>query len=396
MFYIDLVRFHRFLAALGLILIASAEMGVAKDNSREINISGLPGIRITVENEGTPGDNPGGRLLQIVQNYESQLGQAAPSTPPKVSSGPGGTFAAVTRQFTNDRGFFHAFVTSAEGGAVCHVRLAAGIRMKASFAAALKRCGTELKQQASVPASEPSTTQPETPQTPAKIDSTPQHPENWTSVQGVYFRTVTGFGVGGMVISDFEPVVFFRDGTYYEVHGAAIEDIDLAAEKRVKPKRWGRWRQTGETYYLTRSDGRTLDYKLQGGGFFRAFAAESGGSKLIGRYQRVSGGGNTAMGGEVMVAISDKLTFTQDGRFLSRSSVAATNSGSQTGVASTVGSDRRMAAPGSYQLDRHTLVMRYPDGHVERRFFAFSSRKSPPQLSLDMIFIGDSTYTKDD
>ncbi len=101
----------------------------------------------------------------------------------------------------------------------------------------------------------------------------PRHAANWDQVEGVYFRSTTGFGVGGLMTIDFEPLIFLRDGTYYEVADTALEDVDLAAERAARPKRFGRWSAKGAGFVLTDARGRANDYALGDGSFFRAFPA---------------------------------------------------------------------------------------------------------------------------
>ncbi len=83
----------------------------------------------------------------------------------------------------------------------------------------------------------------------------PRHAANWAAVEGVYFRSTTGVGVGGMVVIEFEPLILFRDGSYYEIDDVALEDVDLAAERATKPRRFGRWTRSGDSYVLTGTGG---------------------------------------------------------------------------------------------------------------------------------------------
>ncbi len=218
------------------------------------------------------------------------------------------------------------------------------------------------------------------------------HSQNWSRVEGVYFKSATGVGVGGMVTIDFEPVVLFKDGSYYEIDGRALEDIDLAAAKASKPRSWGRWSRQGTRFVLTDDRGRSDDHQLQQGNFFKAFPAA--GARLAGTYSAVGGGGNTALGGDVMIASKSTLVFFPDGRFSTRRSTGALNSGASTGVGSSVAAER--AGGGRFTVKDHTLTLARPDGSTERRFFAFASHHAPPQLDVEMIFVGDSAYTRDD
>lgn len=219
----------------------------------------------------------------------------------------------------------------------------------------------------------------------ATTASTGAHAANWKNVEGVYFRSYTGFGVGGMVTSDYEPLVLFRDGTYYEVEGAALEDVDLAASRRAKPAKWGRWSRSGEAFVLTNSKGKANEYELQGGAFFKAFAAEAGGGKLAAKYSRISGGGNSALGGDITIAGQTDLIFAPEGRYV--------REGGGGGFSSTTAAYARYSPrAGRYQIERHTITMTDPNGQVTRQFFAFGSQGTPARPSTDMVFIGDRVF----
>lgn len=223
------------------------------------------------------------------------------------------------------------------------------------------------------------------------LPAEPRFPGNWASVEGVYFRAAYGVGVGGLMILRFEPLILLRDGTTYEVAAAALEDVDLTAERVAEPRRFGRWTRAGDTFTLTDDRGRSDTYKLQDGRFFRAFPAGAG-ETVAQSYRNLSGGGNTAMGGDVMIAVSNRYDFRADGTYGRGGSVGATNSGATSGVGSAV-SGRRAPEGGRYALDRHTLTLTAPDGRVRRLFFAFASHGYPPVIDRDMIFVGDGAFT---
>lgn len=234
---------------------------------------------------------------------------------------------------------------------------------------------------------------PRVPARPAASAGPVAHAGNWAKVSGVYFRSLPSFGVGGMMIMKFAPMVLFKDGSFYETDDAALEDVDLAAARAAHPDDWGRWTQQGNRFVLTDAKGRPKDYELQQGNFFKAFPASGPGS-LSGDYKTVGGGGNTAMGGEVMIAFQNRYVFRPDGTYANDRATGAMNSGSMSGVASTVGA--RGGGLGRFTVDRYTITIEQPDGRMERRFFAFGSRKSPPLIDKGMLFIGDTVYTLDD
>lgn len=368
--------------------------------AREVPYADPAGIRLAiVPQDGAVAGTPAQRVTALAEQLQRGLGPALPGAPAKTAKEGGRTVSVIARRFQNDPGTVHMLVAFDAVGPVCHLRAPATKQSQDALPGALRRCAGELAATGSTrppgagpqPGGQAAAPRP----APAPGGTAPGAPSrNWAAVEGVYFRSASSFGVGGMAIIEFRPLVLFRDGTYYEIDGRPLEDVDLAAERQAHPRRFGRWTRSGERFVLTGSNGKPNDYALQGGAFFKAFAAEPG-TMLDRGYKRVSGGGNTAMGGEMMIAVSGKYAFTADGRFQQGTSVGAFNSGASTGVASTVGS-RRSAAPGSYTLDRHTLTLRRPGGSTKRVFFAFASRKNPPQLSRDMIFIGDDGYTSDD
>lgn len=219
-----------------------------------------------------------------------------------------------------------------------------------------------------------------------------RHAANWETVDGVYFKMFQGFGVGGMLTLDYEPVVLFTDGTYYEVEGAPLEDVDLAASRRAEPSNWGRWARNGNSFTLTDWEGDADTLDLQDGQFFKAFASDADGNRLSQSYERISGGGNTAFGGELMIVSQSELNFAPDGRYSKESFGGAMSSGAQSGTAMTAGSNRRTAGIGRYTLDRHTIILTEPDGTSTRQFFAFGSGGTPPELDRDLIFVGDRVF----
>lgn len=227
---------------------------------------------------------------------------------------------------------------------------------------------------------------------PAPAGAAGRHAANWQKVDGVYFKSFTSFGVGGMMTQDFEPIILFKDGSYYEIEGPALEDVDLEASRRARPIKWGRWSRGGKGFVLTNSKGKANDHALQQGSFFKAFPAEAAGNTLAAKYTRVSGGGNSSLGGEVTIAAQTDLTFSPDGSYGRASGGGAIGSGSQSGVGFGVSSRKPAAGIGRYRIERHTITLVEPNGQTKRQFFAFGSRKTPAQPATSMIFMGDRVY----
>ncbi len=367
--------------------LALAATAASADTSKDIAFENDAGIAVVLEDAGAAGADPARRLMDRIARMESELGAAVPNDAPQMESIDGHALAAVFRRFEGAPDMIHVLMTTDADSAICHIAGALSDRMQAALPAAIQACGGELMRVATAAPAPVVTQAPPTPMAEAAFAG------NWSNVSEVLFHSVAGIGVGGMVVMEFEPVVLLKDGTYYQVGDSALEDVDLAAEQSETPNRFGRWSQSGETYVLTNAGGEAESYALQDGALFKAYPAEKAGM-LSARYKRISGGGNTALGGEMMIARSSTYSFLPDGRFRIDGSVGASSSGEQSGVATTLQSDS--ATAGRYTLDKHTLVLTFADGRQERHFFAYASKGTPPQLEPGMIFIDRDTFTSDD
>lgn len=221
--------------------------------------------------------------------------------------------------------------------------------------------------------------------------SAPARADNWSGVDSVWFRMVGGFGVGGMAVLDYEPMILFRDGTYMEAGDEALEDLDLAQSKRTSPARWGRWTKQGAAYAFTNARGQVTERRPGSGSFFPSFPAEAVGGKLAATYRRISGGGNSALGGDMTMVTQRTLAFAADGRLSDGSTFGAASGGAGTGVAVTQ-SNRQPPRQATYRIVRHTLTVTAPDGTTTRRFFAVGAKGTPPRPDPEMIFVGGNPY----
>jgi hypothetical protein len=348
------------------------------------------GITVAMEEDSGPAADPAARLNAAIARLEGTLGSASTGPEPKVDSSTGTAIAFVVRSFGKDPGQIHMFVASESGSGVCHIRAPAKAESQSHIPQLLLLCLANFGKPGSA------TGLPAAPLTAAKplamkTASHARFQENWAKVDGVYFRLIGTFGVGGMAAMDFEPIVLFKDGSYVEIRDSALEDMDLGADRQARPRSWGTWSKAGVDFVLTGSTGKSNSYALQQGRFFKAYPASA--AKLLTAYKRLSGGGNSALGGEVTIAIKSKIAFAPDGRFVEASDVGAISSGDMSGWATAVSGSN--GKNGTYTVKDHTITLTYADGTVKRKFFAFASKKTPPQPDPEMIFIGDSVYTDD-
>ncbi|ULH17007.1 hypothetical protein MF271_17665 (plasmid) [Deinococcus sp. KNUC1210] len=192
-----------------------------------------------------------------------------------------------------------------------------------------------------------------------------------TQILGVYAQQTTGIGVGGMMIQEFDPYLFLKDGTVYNDPYLAPNSFDVKRSRDLEPQKWGRWVRQGKNFQITWGDGdrETFEPQLTG-------TAAKSGQRLSGSYNHLGGGGNTAMGGDVMVAASSTYTFGSDGRFTGGSSASATTS--------TVVAGSTHSTAGRYSLSGYNLTLHYDDGGEKRLLFYL--------VDKDMLHIGGADF----
>lgn len=194
----------------------------------------------------------------------------------------------------------------------------------------------------------------------------PRSTSHSPSVERVVFDLDYQYGVGGAAYPVYKLVVLFRDGTACQCLESAIDDINVAAVRSASPNRVGTWNKVG------------ADYEVRWTGVAKAETLKAsvgpprelpGASALRGQYQNLSGGGNTAFGGDVIAATATGLTFHSDGSF-SQSNAKAMQS--DAGVAS--GDANRS---GDWTLNGSTLTLAYGDGSSLRTTLYYSANRKP-------------------
>ena len=199
-----------------------------------------------------------------------------------------------------------------------------------------------------------------------------------SQIVGVYLNENYTSGVGGMMVLQYDPVLLLRDGTAYEDFDVPPTELNVASFKKAQPRSWGRWTKTAKGFSVRfNGDKSSSDIKAS----FKVKPAPAGG-KLAGEFTTIGGGGNTALGGDVMVAYSDTYVFDRNGRFSGESG----GGGSAPGVAVS----SQSAKAGTYTLSGYALRLKYNNGKVVRRLFYFYPDKETSDKLV--VGIGDSTY----
>jgi hypothetical protein len=219
--------------------------------------------------------------------------------------------------------------------------------------------------------------------------SNPVNPNRTISSQGsvkagdissVVIHLEYSYGIGGAVYPEYVPYVLFKNGDIYEEPNVSLWDLDVSLSKAKEPKKWGVWRNNNGTLSITwtarTGKNRTDSWDADS---IKPTNSPKKGEKIDGSFLTLSGGGNTALGGDTITYASNTIRFNSNGQFtLAKSSGATTSS-------TTAYSGRTDA--GTYTLDNYTLELRFNNGKVERSFFYFYPDKR------DVFGIGAKVFT---
>lgn len=203
------------------------------------------------------------------------------------------------------------------------------------------------------------------------------------AMENVVFDLSYSYGVGGAVYPKYTPLYLFEGGTACRCSDLAPGDVDVQALRRTRPEDVGTWRKTGGKYLVTYANGESDDLDPSIGP-----PAIIPNGRLFGRFGSISGGGNTALGGNSIVIASKGYDFRADGTFYQESF-----GGGGNGVV-TAGSKR--GALGQWRLDGPTLTLTYPNGTRLRTSVYWSARGDLVNGVPDAIWIGGKAYALED
>lgn len=205
-----------------------------------------------------------------------------------------------------------------------------------------------------------------------------------SEIKGVVLHQEYGVGVGGMMIVEYNPYLFLKDGTVYSDPTVCAYDLDVARSRELEPKKWGTWKQENdETMIITMNKDHKPDRWEGKGRWFWARPALKN-ERLSGTWSTISGGGNTAFGGGSMVISSNVLTFNGQGQFTTLS----TGGGTYSGATGSVSAYSNKDGAGTYTFDGYSLELRFNNGKVVRKNFCFYDDKK------DVWVFGTSPYTQ--
>ncbi|MDJ1480694.1 hypothetical protein QNI16_09380 [Cytophagaceae bacterium YF14B1] len=198
-----------------------------------------------------------------------------------------------------------------------------------------------------------------------------------SNVDGIYIHLEYEAGVGGGIYPVYNPYLFFTDGSVYKNMATSPEKLDVVQSKQQEPKEWGTWKKSGSTITIAWNQGDTDTWDDKS--WHKALPA--GKNELItGSYNSISGGGNTALGGDIMIVNAKNLSF--DG---SRFTYESTSGGGNTSVTAY----SNQAKAGTYKLNGYSIEYTFNNGTKEIKFFYFYPD------SKTVFGVGDRVYVLD-
>jgi hypothetical protein len=202
--------------------------------------------------------------------------------------------------------------------------------------------------------------------------------EEVPGAEGIYLHLEYNLGVGGFLTIEYRPYLFFKDGSVYQNLDTSVDKLDVTKSKQQEPKEWGTWKKNGNEFTITWNDGDTETWEEDE--WFTTQAARAG-EKIAGSYKSISGGGNVAFGGDVMVFSASNISFDGD-----KFTYESTGGGTSTSI--TAYSSQNKA--GTYELKGNTITLKFNNGSVEKKFFYFYPD------SKDVFGIGSRYYVPRD
>jgi hypothetical protein len=200
-----------------------------------------------------------------------------------------------------------------------------------------------------------------------------------TDIKGIVINLEHGYGAGGAVVSEYRPYLLLTDGSIYSNPVMSPYDFDAGLSKQKEPKKWGTWKITGGILSVS-WPARSKTERWEKGWFWARPAA--GNEKIEGAFVTISGGGSSAMGGNVMTVSSKNILFNTTGRF-ALTGVGISNN-NEIGIATSAYSQKDEA--GSYSLNGYSIELRFNNGTTMRRAFYFYPKDK------DHFGIGNHVY----
>jgi hypothetical protein len=158
-------------------------------------------------------------------------------------------------------------------------------------------------------------------------------------------------GVDGLPYPNLRPMLLFKDGTASIDTSLLLEQQDLAQHRAAKPNLWTQWKLVdGKIALLKGGQWTRLEFQTKFPPHDPSFSIED-------TFKRVSGAGNTGIGGDATLFVEQNLRLTKDKRIVLGSFTAVS-------VSSTVFANAPPDKRGHYEIDGYSLNVRWDDGRT--------------------------------
>lgn len=201
-------------------------------------------------------------------------------------------------------------------------------------------------------------------------------------IKGVVLNLEYGYGVGGMVIAEYNPYLLLKDGSLYQNSKVSPYDLNVTLSKQAEPEKWGTWKLEGKTMVVQLQEKGAMKTKRWEKNWYWARPAENN-EKIQGAFKTIGGGGNTAFGGTTMIVIGSNIAFNNKGQF----TLEKYSGGSSYDFDWGVSTSSKKNTTGTYTLNGYSIELRFNNNEVLKKMFYFFPDSK-------MAFgLGTDTYT---
>lgn len=186
-------------------------------------------------------------------------------------------------------------------------------------------------------------------------------------IKGVVMNTEYGSGVGGMLVVDYRAYLLLKDGSVYKYPDCSPYDLDVAESRKIQPDKWGTWILDGDALIVKLPEKGTLKTERWKKSSWYWTRPAKDAEKISGSFKTISGGGNTAMGGSVMVVSSANISLNDKGQF----TYSAMGGGSASESGTSVSAYSNKSSAGTYYLKGYCIELKFNNGEVQRKLFYF-------------------------
>lgn len=185
-------------------------------------------------------------------------------------------------------------------------------------------------------------------------------------IKGVVLNLEYGYGVGGMVIAEYNPYLLLKDGSIYKNNKVSPYDLNVALSKQAEPEKWGTWRLEGKTMVVQLPEKGSIKTKRWEKNWYWARPAENN-EKIQGAFKTIGGGGNTAFGGTTMIVFGSNIAFNNKGQFTLEKYSGGSSYDFDWGVSTTA----KKNTTGTYTLNGYSIELRFNNNEVLKKMFYF-------------------------